>query len=133
MKFQVSHSHSPQKSKQSASGDLLDVEVGLERLGLGPVSAADVVAAPLVRHQLAVRLHHDRVEVLHSVVLKDIKMPNERAAQLLWVTCEILDVARRSPTLLDGLKIIGGCVNPTLSGRKRSSRNLGPALSPSPV
>ena len=73
-----------------------------------------MVAAPLVRHQLAVRLHHDRVEVLHSVVLKDIKMPNERAVRLLWVTCEILEVARRSPTLLGGLNIIGGCVNPTL-------------------
>ena len=89
-----------------------------------------MVAAPLVRHQLAVRLHHDRVEVLHAVVLKDIKIPNERAGQLLWVTCEILDGA------LDphgGWAQISGCVNPALSGCEKCSRNLWPALAPNSV
>ena len=48
-----------------------DVKVRLERLLLGLVPAPDVVAAPLVGHQLSVGLHHDRVEVLDPVNLHE--------------------------------------------------------------
>ena len=43
------------------------VEVVLEQLLLGLVSAAHVVAAALVGDELAVGLHHHRVEVLHPL------------------------------------------------------------------
>ena len=57
------------KTREIAS--LPDVEVGVDCLLAGLVLAADVKASALVCHQFPVRLHHDRVEVLDVLVLRE--------------------------------------------------------------
>lgn len=63
-----------------AREEVPDVEGVGDRLLLRLVLAADMVTAPLIGHQLPVRLHHHGIEVLDAVLLVAERGSNDEDA-----------------------------------------------------